>query len=128
MELSPGLLLTSLGLQLGCQRRHSFHKGREIRARCYETKSTRTVPQSIGYYGMDVPVVLEARLTLYLQSPLELDHLRKTIHNLSLFYAHHFTLIFPPLNAPLLLYKQIRNLSLPSIAQYLDPIRLQACS
>ena len=58
-----------------------------------------------------------------LQSPLEPDHLRKTIHNLSLFYTHHFTLVFPPLNAPLLLYKQIRNLSLPSMAQSEDNIK-----
>ena len=65
---------------------------------------------------MDVPIVLNARLTYYLQSPLELDHLRKTIHKLSLFCTHHFALVFPPPNVHLLLYKQIRNLSLPSMA------------
>ena len=107
---------------MGCQRRYSFHKGREISTGCHQAKTTRTVPQSIGYTGTDVPIVLEAQLTWDLQSPLEPDHLRKTIHNLSLFYAHHFTLVFPPLNAPLLLYKQIRNLSLPSMAQSEDTI------
>ena len=65
---------------------------------------------------MDTLDVSKGRLTLYLQSPLGLDHLRKTIHNLSLFYTHHFQLVFPPLNAPLLLYKQIRNLSLPCLS------------
>lgn len=66
-----------------------------------------------------VPAIMKQRLPAqYLKaldttSPLELDQLRKTIHNLSLFYTHHFALVFPPLNAPLLLYKQIRNLSLP---------------
>ncbi|KAK4694541.1 RNA polymerase I-specific transcription initiation factor RRN7, partial [Lecanoromycetidae sp. Uapishka_2] len=46
-------------------------------------------------------------------SPLQPDHLRKTIHNLSTYYTHHFKLIFPPINAHLLLYKQIRYLALP---------------
>ena len=105
---------------MGCSRRRSFHKGREISAGCYEAKTSRTVPQSIGYNGTGVPLVLEAQLTLDLQYPLELDHLRKTIHNLCLFYTQHFTLVFPRLNAPLLLYKQIRNLSLPSMAQSQD--------
>ena len=108
---------------MGCQRRHSFHKGCEISTGCHEAKTTRTVPQGIGYNGTDAPIVLEAQLTLDLQSPLELDHLRKTIHNLSLFYTHHFKLVFPPLNAPLVLYKQIRNLSLPSMAQSEDTIK-----
>lgn len=66
-----------------------------------------------------VPAVMKQRLPAqYLKaldttSPLVLDQLRKTIHNLSLFYTHHFALIFPPLNVPLILYKQIRNLSIP---------------
>lgn len=77
---------------------------------------------------MDILPVLKAQLTLYMQSPLEPDNLRKVIHNLSLFYTHHFTLVFPPLNVPLLLYKQIRKLSLPSMAQTLDTIRPQAFS
>ena len=64
---------------------------------------------------MKVRNILRAWLILYLQSPLEPDHLRKTIHNLSLFYTYHFELVFPPLNFSLLLYKQIRNLSLPSM-------------
>ena len=108
---------------MGCQRRCSFYKGREIRTGCHEAETTRTVPQSIGYNGTDVPILLEAQLTLDLQSPLELDHLRKSIHNLSLFYTHHFTLVFPPLNAPLLLYKHIRNLSLPSMARSDDTVK-----
>ena len=108
---------------MGCQRRHSFYKGREVRTGCDEAKITRTVPQSFGYNGTDIPLSLEAQLTLDLQSPLELDHLRKTIHNLSLFYTHHFKLVFPPLNAPLLLYKQIRNLSLPSMARSKDTVK-----
>ena len=68
---------------------------------------------------MDIPIVLKAQLTLNLQSPLELDYLRKTIHDLSLFYTHHFELVFPSLNVTLLLYKQIRNLSLPSMPRSL---------
>lgn len=66
---------------------------------------------------------------MYLQSPLELDHLRKTIHNLSLFYTNHFALVFPPLNVSLLLYKQIRSLSLPSmfsISRYHPPFKSSA--
>ncbi len=51
------------------------------------------------------------------KSPLEPDHLRKAIHNLSLFYRHHFELVFPPLNAPLLLYKHMRDLAVPSKRQ-----------
>ena len=115
-------------LQLGCQRRYSFHKGREIRTHCHEAKITRTVPKSVGHHGMDVPIVPKVQLILCRQSPLEHDHLCKTIHNLSLFYTHHFALVFPPLNVPLLLYKHIRSLSLPSMIQNLDPICLQACS
>lgn len=75
---------------------------------------------------MDILSVPKAQLTLYMQSPLEPDNLRKAIHNLSLFYTHHFALVFPPLNVPLLLYKQIRKLSLPSMAQPLGTIRSQA--
>ena len=77
---------------------------------------------------MDIFSVVKAQLTLYIQSPLEPDNLREAIHNLSLYYTHHFTLVFPPLNVPLLLYKQIRKLSLPSMAQSLDNIRPQAFS
>ena len=47
------------------------------------------------------------------KSPLEPDHLRKAIHSLSLFYRHHFELVLPPLNTPLLLYKHIRDLAIP---------------
>lgn len=66
-----------------------------------------------------IPIAMKQRLPAqYLRaldttSPLEPDNLRKTIHNLSLFYTYHFELVFPPLNFSLLLYKQIRNLSLP---------------
>lgn len=115
LRFQMGVCLSSPNLQLGCQRRHSFHKGREIRTGRHEAKATRAVPQSTGYHGMNFPTVPKASLTLHLQSPLELDRLRKTIHNLSLFYTHHFGLTFPPLNVPLLLYKQIRCLSLPSM-------------
>ncbi|KAI4144159.1 MAG: hypothetical protein LQ341_002715 [Variospora aurantia] len=47
------------------------------------------------------------------QSILEPDDLRKTVHELSLFYSDPIGLTLPALNYPLLLFKHIRDLALP---------------
>ena len=46
-------------------------------------------------------------------SALELDQLRGAVNDLVRFYSHHFGVILPPLNAPLLLFKYVRSLALP---------------
>lgn len=47
-------------------------------------------------------------------SPLAFDHLRRAIHQTCLLYQHHFKLELPPLNTPLLLYKYVKDLALPT--------------
>ena len=47
-------LTKAVHFQLGCQRGHFFHKGREIHSYCHEAEATRTVPQSIGHHSMKV--------------------------------------------------------------------------
>ena len=47
-------------------------------------------------------------------SPLAFDHLRRAIHQTCLLFQHHFKLDMPPLNTPLLLYKHVNDLALPT--------------
>lgn len=47
-------------------------------------------------------------------SPLAFDHLRRAIHQTCLLCQHHFKLELPPLNSPLLLYKHVKDLALPT--------------
>lgn len=56
----------------------------------------------------------ELMLALDTTTALEPDDLRKAIHELIIYYNHHFGIIFPPLNAPLLLFRHMKDLSLPS--------------
>ena len=67
-----------------------------------------------------VPVDMKKRLpaeyvkALDTTSPLAFDHLRQAIHQTCLLYRHHFKLELPPLNTPPLLYKHVKDLSLPT--------------
>lgn len=56
----------------------------------------------------------EYSLMLDTTSPLERDQIGTAVNNLDFYYRHHFAINLPPLNAPLLLYKYIRELALPS--------------
>ena len=57
----------------------------------------------------------EYSLILDTTSALEPDQIGKAVRNLGLFYRHHFAINLPPLNAPLLLFKHIKDLALPTI-------------
>ncbi|KAL8911200.1 MAG: hypothetical protein Q9171_003606 [Xanthocarpia ochracea] len=46
-------------------------------------------------------------------SILRADDLRKTVHELSLFYSQKFKMNFPVLNHPLVLFRHVRSLALP---------------
>ena len=67
-----------------------------------------------------VPNPLKQRLPAELHhaldtvSALEPDDLRITIHRMCLFYKKNLGLDLPPLNAPLILFKYLRALALPS--------------
>lgn len=67
-----------------------------------------------------VPAIIKEKLpsefllVLDTTSALEPDQLGKAVHNLGLFYRHHFAISLPPLNAPLLLFKHIKDLALPA--------------
>ena len=66
-----------------------------------------------------VPDIIKGKLpaeyfnALDTTTTLELDQLRSVVNDLVRFYSHHFGLILPRLNAPLLLFKYIRSLALP---------------
>ncbi|KAL9581434.1 MAG: hypothetical protein Q9212_003898 [Teloschistes hypoglaucus] len=47
------------------------------------------------------------------QAILKADDIRKTVHELTVLYNHHFQVTLPVLNHPLLLFKHIRDLALP---------------
>ena len=52
-------------------------------------------------------------LMLDTTAPLELDQVGMAVHNLGLYYRHHFAVILPPLNVLPLLFKHIKELALP---------------
>ena len=56
----------------------------------------------------------EYLLMLDTTAPLERDQVGLAVHNLGLYYRHHFAVILPPLNAPLLIFKYIKDLALPT--------------
>jgi len=47
------------------------------------------------------------------RTPLKGDSLNKSVVQLVGFFGKEFELVFPPLNTPVLLYKHLRDLSLP---------------
>jgi RNA polymerase I-specific transcription initiation factor RRN7 len=57
--------------------------------------------------------------TLEIREPLRASNLQKTVFNLVNLYHSNFEMGFPPLNFPLLIYKHMRNLGLPSKSEYL---------
>ena len=66
-----------------------------------------------------VPTIIKQKLpseylmALDTTSALELDQIREAVDNLGRFYKYHFDIELPPLNTPLLLFKQIKDLALP---------------
>lgn len=100
---------------------------------CYIAMTMLRLPVSVGDLHRwavreDVPFIRAIRLvpptikqklpSEYLRpldttTTLEPDQLREAINNLGLFYKHHFAISLPSLNAPLMLFKYIRDLSLP---------------
>ena len=66
-----------------------------------------------------VPAIIKQKLppeysaALDTTSAPESDQIRETTDNLGRFYKYHFAIDLPPLNAPLLLFKHIRDLALP---------------
>ena len=53
---------------------------------------------------------LQALDTISVPDP---DQIREAVDNVGRFYSHHFQVLLPPLNTPLLLYKHIMSLALP---------------
>ncbi len=71
--------------------------------------------RAIRYVPADIKEKLPAEYIMALDttSAPELDQIRDAVNNLGRFYSHHFTIVLPPLNAPLLLFKLIKRLALP---------------
>lgn len=106
----------------------------ESLAICYLAAIILRLPISIselhGYaYREDVPYIRAIRFVpadmkrrlpaeyvkaLDTTSPLAFDHLRQAIHQTCLLCQHHFKLELPPLNTPLLLYRHVKDLALPT--------------
>ncbi|KAL8924851.1 MAG: hypothetical protein Q9172_002470 [Xanthocarpia lactea] len=113
-------------------RRGSFHQARpkeQNEARDSTGKGFKSLADLHGWaYREDIPYVRAVRHIpretrerlppLYLNaldttSILRADDLRKTVHELSLFYSHNFKMNFPVLNQPLVLFRHVRSLALP---------------
>lgn len=66
-----------------------------------------------------VPAIIKEKLPseyllmLDTTAPLERDQVGLAVHNLGLYYRHHFAVSLPPLNGPLLIIKYINDLALP---------------
>lgn len=70
----------------------------------------------------EIPLDMKIRLppslatSLEVRAPLNGVKLQQTVQSLLRFFRREFDLIFPSLNAPLLLYKHITNLGLPGMS------------
>lgn len=68
----------------------------------------------------EIPSEMRLRLPGHLQHALELrsqlrgSSIYKCILEMVGFYHSQFEMVFPPLNSPLLIYKHVRDLGLPS--------------
>ncbi|KAI9736039.1 MAG: Pol I core factor CF [Claussenomyces sp. TS43310] len=97
-----GILLLRLPVSLGDL--HRWARREEI----VYLRVVREIPKEMrrrlpGYYL----AALESR------APLRKDDLHKAVRELVISYKQRFDLVFPPLNAPLILFQHVRHLCLP---------------
>lgn len=74
-----------------------------------------TDEQQITALPKDMRLRLPQHLTtsFEIRAPLKGDSLNRSVLQLVRFFAKEFELVVPPINAPVLLYKHVRDLALP---------------